>query len=200
MIWDWKQPAHINILESMSYVGLMRHLLVQGGDRRFNALLDSRAARGAHAKGRSSARALKPSLPRSRAYAVAGICTLPWEGFASTRVNTADAPTRQRSLPEPAAMSMLDFVSLHQLAVLHSYQFSRGVAGWIRLFILMTCICPDEGCWTYGPMIHFHGSGFSPMLPWIFHLICCLGLVLEMLVIPWAFSSRPWINLKPRKV
>ena len=49
--WEWCRPAHINILECRSLVALLTHL----GDRRFTALLDSRVAKGAHAKGRSSA-------------------------------------------------------------------------------------------------------------------------------------------------
>lgn len=53
---------HIIILESRSLVSLMRMLVLDGGDRRFSALLDSRVAKGAHAKGRTSAVALRPSL------------------------------------------------------------------------------------------------------------------------------------------
>eukprot|EP00435_Cladocopium_sp_Y103_P025220 s568_g6.t1 len=127
--WDWKRPARINILESRSYVGLMRHLVIEGGDRRFTALLDSRVAKGAHAKGRSSAKALQPSLQRSCAYAIAGNLH-PSLGFSPTRLNTADAPTRLKPLPTPATYSILDFVSPHHLVSLHSHQFSRGVAGW----------------------------------------------------------------------
>ena len=63
--WIWERPAHINILESRSLVSLCKHLAVSGGDRRFSALLDSRVAKGAHAKGRSSAKSLITSLPPS---------------------------------------------------------------------------------------------------------------------------------------
>ena len=70
--WIWERPAHINILESRAYVGLLRHLVIQGGDRRFSTLLDSRVAKGAHAKGRTTARALRPSLQRACAYSIAG--------------------------------------------------------------------------------------------------------------------------------
>ena len=116
------------------------------GDRRFRALLDSRVAKGAHAKGLSSANALRPALQRSCSYAIAGNLH-PALGFAPTRINTADAPTRQRPLPPPADFSIFDFLTQIQIAALHSCQFSRAVSGWVRLFILVTfCLCPGEGC------------------------------------------------------
>ena len=58
--WFWSQAGHINVLESRSLVALFRALVQEGGDSRFSTLLDSRVAKGAHAKGRSSARALRP--------------------------------------------------------------------------------------------------------------------------------------------
>eukprot|EP00435_Cladocopium_sp_Y103_P052384 s978_g16.t1 len=138
--WCWERPAHINILESRSVVGLFRSLTLDGGDRRFSALLDSRVAKGAHAKGRSSAHSLRPSLLRACAYAIAGNLH-PAYGFAPTRLNTADAPTRDRPLPKPAELSVLSFLTDAQIAILHSHQFSRATAGWIRLFILAAVAC-----------------------------------------------------------
>lgn len=70
--WSWSKPAHINVLESRSLVELCKYLTLGGGDRRLNALLDSRVAKGAHAKGRSSSTMLRPSLLRSCAYMIAG--------------------------------------------------------------------------------------------------------------------------------
>jgi hypothetical protein len=70
--WHWRKPAHINVLESNSLVKLFHHLVQKGGRLRFCALLDSRVAKGAHGKGRSSARALRPSLLRGCALAIAG--------------------------------------------------------------------------------------------------------------------------------
>ena len=52
--WFWKRPAHINVLESNSFVRLLHHFVKEGGDLRFNALLDSRVAKGAYGKGRSN--------------------------------------------------------------------------------------------------------------------------------------------------
>lgn len=186
--WSWQKPAHINVLESRSLVSLCKHLTVQGGDRRFSALLDSRVAKGAHAKGRSSAKSLRPSLLRACAYHIAGNLH-PSYGFSPTRLNTADAPTREKPLPEPAAVSILDFLSDTEIAALHSHQFSRATAGWIRLFLLLViCPCPGEGCWTCHSL---PGSldGFwiySPHWTWIFTL-CLLCLFLTS----WVFGIGP---------
>ena len=68
-------------------------------------------------------------------------------GFAPTRLNTADAPTRDRDLPMPAVSSILDFLSPQQAIDLHSRQFSKGATGWIRLYILaVVFFCPVESC------------------------------------------------------
>ena len=160
-VWEWEKPAHINVFESRSLVALQRRLVLKGGDRRFNALLDSRVAKGAHAKGRSSAWPLRPSLLRACAYSIAGNLH-PAYGFAPTRLNTADGPMRDRQLPDPSGLSILDFLSNDQIASLHSCQFSRATPGWIRLFILVGfCLSPGEGCWTCN---HLHSSllGFCP--------------------------------------
>ena len=174
--WHWRKPAHINVLESNSVVKLFHHLVQKGGRLRFCALLDSRVAKGAHGKGRSSARALRPSLLRGCALAIAGNLH-PAYGFAPTRLNTADAPTRNRLLPEPALFSILDFLSERQVASLHSRQFSRATAGWVRLYILVAfCLCPGHGfsdsspaqClgfWTYAQIIlPIIGLGFCLFL------------------------------------
>eukprot|EP00435_Cladocopium_sp_Y103_P060998 s1156_g22.t1 len=186
--WDWKKPAHINVLESRSYVGLLRHLVLRGGDCRFSALLDSRVAKGAHAKGRSSSRALRPSLQRSCAYSIAGNIHSSL-GFAPTRLNTADAPTRSKPLPFPASTSILDFFSSDQLAVLHSHQFSRAIAGWIRLFILASfCLCPGESCWISGNHQFPATSGLFHTSTWTFALACLLGLFCLSQTISWTSS------------
>lgn len=54
--WHWKSASHINVLESLSYVSLLKKLAASNlhPALRFNALLDSRVAKGAHAKGRST--------------------------------------------------------------------------------------------------------------------------------------------------
>ena len=143
--WSWKSPSHINVLESHAYIGLLHRLAIRGGSCRFVALLDSRVAKGAHAKGRSSARTLKKSLRKACAITVAANLH-PAFGFAPTRLNTADAPTRDRDLPTPAEHSILDFLSTSQIATVHSHQFSRPTASWLRLYILVVWVlCPGVG-------------------------------------------------------
>ena len=152
-----RHVSYINILESRSIVELLRTLVLKGGDRRSFILADSRVAKGAHAKGRSSARALKPALVRACTYSIAGNIHSSF-GFAPTRLNPADALTRDRELELPTRHSILDFLSHEQIAVLHSYQFSRATAGWIRLFILLSfCLCPGKSCDAFGlqPPCHF---------------------------------------------
>ena len=142
--WSWRRPGHINILESNSYVSLLRELCLRGGDRRFVALMDSKVAKGAHAKGRSSSLGLRASLRRGCAYTIAGNLH-PSHGFAPTRLNVSDAPTRFRLLPEPAKLSILDMLDSGDVARLHSFQFSRVAAGWLRLAILLAfCSGPVE--------------------------------------------------------
>ena len=154
--WDWRRAGHINVLESRSYVALLKGLVLEGGDLRFCAFLDSRVAKGSHAKGRSSAAALRPSLLRGCALSVAGNLH-PSLGFAPTRLNTADAPTRLKPLPLACRHSILDFLSQYQVALVHSCQFSKAAVGWVRLYILIAfCFCPGESCDT-GAIFFPHG-------------------------------------------
>ena len=143
--WAWRFPSHINIFESYSLVSLLKKLTAEGGDCRFSALLDSRVAKGAHSKGRSSSNALRLSLQKAGSYILAGNLH-PSYGFAPTRLNVADAPTRDRELPASADASLLDILDFSRLAHLHSLQFSKAAAGWIWLTILAaSCFCPVGG-------------------------------------------------------
>lgn len=87
--WRWRKASHINILQSNAYVALLK-LTKDGGDSRFTTLLDSRVAKCSHAKGRSSARALQPTLVQlGRSLEDFS----PFLGFAPARLNTADGPS-----------------------------------------------------------------------------------------------------------
>lgn len=198
--WKWARGAHINILESRSLVALMKHLCVSGGDCRFSTLLDSRVAKGAHARGRSSAVALRPSLLRGCSYAIAGSLH-PAYGFAPTRLNTADAPTRDRPLPKASTASILDHLSTQEVASLHSLQFSRAVAGWVRLTLLAAfCTCPVDGCSTrHPPPSSFHGI-YSNFGFWIFLLLAVSAICLLTNPI-WtsSWSGNKWIFKTPNK-
>lgn len=110
-------------------------------------------------------------------------------GLAPTRLNTADAPTptRGRDLPMPATLSILDFLSPEQAIDLHSRQFSKGAAGWIRLYILAAvCLCPvDRFCFNE-PAPSVSGFWTSP------HCTCqslCLGFLLGLVAtVAFGFS------------
>ena len=78
----------------------------------------------------------------------------------------------------PATLSILDFLSPEQAIDLHSRQFSKGAAGWIRLYILAAvCLCPvDRFCFNE-PAPSVSGFWTSP------HCTCqslCLGFLLGL--------------------
>lgn len=101
----------------------------------------TRVAKCSHAKGRSSSKALTPSLQKAAALQVAGglYGSL---GFAPTRLNTADDPTREVELRESSAQSILPALTVSGMQKLHSYQFRRPIAGWLRLFLLLGVLPP----------------------------------------------------------
>ena len=107
--WLWKTPSHINIfniLKSHAFLALQKMLLCEGADCRFPVLIDSRVAKCAHAKGRSSSRALLPSLRKAAALQICGGLYAAF-GFAPTRLNTADDPTRDAELRPSSHLSCL---------------------------------------------------------------------------------------------
>ena len=109
------------------------------GDIRFAALLDSRVAKCSHAKGRSSSKALMPSLRKGAALQICG-GLYPSFGFAPTRLNTADDPTRDAELRRSCELSCIGGLDSQTKQRLHSLQFSRPTAGWIRLCLLLGCL------------------------------------------------------------
>ena len=148
--WIWRGPSHINILESQAYLTLLRKLCLEGESFRFTALLDSRVAKCAHAKGRSSSLAMTPTLKKAAALLVSGGLYGSY-GFAPTRLNTADDPTRDKEVRPSSRNSCLHLLSTTALQYLHSLQLPRPLAGWIR-FTLLFGILPvslraeEEGC------------------------------------------------------
>ena len=180
--WEWKEPCHINVFESRSYVELLKHLLLEGGDCRFVALLDSRVAKGAHTKGRSSAYTLAASLQRACCFQVAGNLHSAF-GFAPTRLNTADAPARDSPLPSSSTHSVLSCLDAPQVSQVHSRQFSKAAAGWIRLFILASTFLRPADAWPLDGC-----EVFQAHAPWISSVavtLCCGLLSL------WIFRRLP---------
>eukprot|EP00438_Fugacium_kawagutii_P033672 Skav204069 [mRNA] locus=scaffold3:515457:529911:- [translate_table: standard] len=152
-VWSWRSKAHINVLETSTVVSLLERKIAQQPCSRLNVLLDSAVAKGALAKGRSSSRCLLPVLRRSAACQLAGNL-YPSQSFAPTRLNVADDPTRERQLRQPSQFSILDFLTLEEVRGLHWRRASKGVAGWIRLCILLSVLSQAESSWTFPSALH----------------------------------------------
>eukprot|EP00438_Fugacium_kawagutii_P026890 Skav209536 [mRNA] locus=scaffold2497:55771:60994:- [translate_table: standard] len=141
--WHWRKASHINILESSAYVALLKKITIDGGDCRFTTLLDSQVAKCSHAKGRSSAKALQPTLKKGAAWQVAG-GLYPALGFAPTRLNTADGPSREGSIVPTNSPSLSQLLDFRRLQKIHSHGFSRVAAAWIRLVLLASLLQPGS--------------------------------------------------------
>ena len=103
--FPWHSCCHINVLELAAYGALTRDLARSAPDSRFSALLDSQVAKAAAAKGRSTAKALCPGLGRIAAVQFA-FGLYPSLGFAPTRLNVADDPTRHCDLRQRSEISI----------------------------------------------------------------------------------------------
>eukprot|EP00438_Fugacium_kawagutii_P018756 Skav204395 [mRNA] locus=scaffold2947:164542:176525:+ [translate_table: standard] len=153
LAWRWRSPSHINVLESSAFVSLSKLLLHQGdGDCRFSALLDSQVAKCSHAKGRSSAKALKPTLKKSAALQLAG-GLYPAMNFAPTRLNTADAPSRDKEFHAMNMHSIASLADVKTLQKVHAVCLSRVAANWIRLVLLLVHLDCVHGL-SWGDSIH----------------------------------------------
>ena len=141
--WHWKRRSHINVLETGAVTSLIQELVAQEPDARHNVLVDSAVAQGALAKGRSSANSLKTSLRRASALQVAGGLQV-GISFAPTRLNQADHPTRDRSIPSPSSFSLITMLEDFDLQAIHHQKLSRSSANWVRLSLLvcLTAILP----------------------------------------------------------
>lgn len=138
----WRSPGHINVLETRMGLKVLTIQARQEPDSRFSGFLDSRVAKGALSKGRSSSRALQPLCKKAAAVQVVA-CLYPSWNFSPTRLNVADDPTRDVSIRSPVAHSIfgrddVDFTMLHQC------QLRRPFANWIRLLLLVTLLAPSE--------------------------------------------------------
>ncbi|OLP77518.1 hypothetical protein AK812_SmicGene42412 [Symbiodinium microadriaticum] len=92
-VLKWKGSHHINVLELASLGALLRELASTSRDSRFSVFLDSAVAKAAAAKGRSTSYALAPGLARACSLQLAFGLYMSL-GFAPTRLNIADDPTR----------------------------------------------------------------------------------------------------------
>ena len=161
--WTWPSPPeHINVLETKAFLAVLRQVCREGGDKRLVQVVDSSVTLGATAKGRSSARTLRRPLLQACALQLAwGL--YPASVFGPTRLNTSDAPTRDKPLPEPASLSLCGLLQESELLFASTFrQLPRASANWLRLACLLV--------------------GFRSPTP--------LGGFLRSLVAPWRLS-RP---------
>ena len=196
--WFWKVPSHINVLESHSYLSLLRLLALEGGDMRFSALLDSQVAKCCHAKGRSSSVALTPSLRKAAALQV-GCGLYGSVGYAPTRLNVADDPTRDVVVRAPARLSILDGIPFSLVQKLHSLQFSRVVAGWLRLVILLGFLPAKLHAMPAAVIPEAHSfvldfGSIAAEVNWTLSVLLLLGISL----VAWTFAvyQAPPISLR----
>jgi len=132
----WKRRSHINVPEGHGGLAVLADAAVTCPDSRFCCLLDSRAARGALAKVRSSSASLQRVCIRSMTWQL-GFGLYPGWGFAPTRLNIADDPTRRIALRRPVVHSFLDFLDPRNVQEIHTRALSRWAANWARLALLM---------------------------------------------------------------
>ena len=194
--WRWKKKHHINVLETGSVVSLMKQLIYEEPDTRHNALVDSQVAKGAVAKGRSSARSLQGGLRKMTALQLAGGLN-PAMNFAPTRLNPADAPTRDKEGEEPSPHSLLSYLDEDEIAGCHFVGLPRFAANWMRLVLLISYVECSEGLAVgsrCGLSLAFQATSYPQLLPnaglswlplfmmlWIFSCLVC-----------WIFTSSSW--------
>ena len=136
-VWSWKKKdkRHINVLESDAAVTMLEDAARRWEDHRVNSLIDSRVAKCALAKGRSSSRALQVPCRRSAALQLSAGLFPSW-GFAPTRLNIADCPTRDLDFP-CLCCSVTHHLQPDQIRQLQLPQLSRAGANWVRLFLVL---------------------------------------------------------------
>ena len=135
--WRWRSKKHINVLEAEAALAVLNSEALRGGDTRFCLILDSSVARGALAKGRSSARLLGPALRRSAALQVAA-GLYPGFVYGPTRLNVSDDPSRAKMLRRSMGTSLFHLLDAEETWVLPCFQgLSSARAGWVRLSALL---------------------------------------------------------------
>ena len=144
-ILPWRGVSHINVLELATVVALHRRLAASHADCRVTILVDSQVAKSAAAKGRSSSRSLSFALMRSAALQVAFGLFVAY-GFAPTRLNIADDPTRFAELRDPAKHRLFERLPVPAWHALSALRMRRPLASWARLFLLVALGCPHEKC------------------------------------------------------
>ena len=138
-VWSWKEKSHINVLEAKSALEVLKTAAYKHESSRVITLLDSRVAKGALAKGRSTSHGLQKVCRKSAALQIAADLHMGWL-FAPTRLNCADDPTRDAELRGSSRFSLSASLTPSELQVVHAGSWSRPFANWIRLVVLLVCL------------------------------------------------------------
>ncbi|OLP87334.1 Protein MEMO1, partial [Symbiodinium microadriaticum] len=132
-----KGHHHINVLELSTFGALLRRVAREAPDSRITTLLDSVVAKAAAAKGRSTSFALTPALAKACSVQLAyGLYTA--FGFAPTRLNTADPPSRGRALDPPSGVPLSSCLPPEAVHGLGELRLRRGLSSWARLVLAVT--------------------------------------------------------------
>ena len=132
----WRGKSHINTLELGTIGILERDLAITHPRSRFTALVDSSVAKASSAKGRSTSLALQPGLRHAAAHQI-GFELYPAFGFAPTRLNIADDPTRRVSLRPPSGVALHQHLPIPVVHSLGRLRLRRPLASWARLFLVV---------------------------------------------------------------
>ena len=162
----WRGASHINVLELAVIVALHRQLAVSAPDARHTVLVDSQVAKSAAAKGRSASRALGYALARSAAIQL-GFGLFFAYGFAPTRLNIADDPTRFAELRAPTPFRLFEALTSDEWHTLSARRFRRPSASWLRLVLLLLAFLPSGSSVSLGCI----EIGQRP--PWLY--VLCFG-------------------------
>eukprot|EP00435_Cladocopium_sp_Y103_P016644 s3901_g4.t1 len=135
-VWWWGKKSHINVLES--YAGHNILELVGSRDRscRFPCILDSRVAKCALAKGRSSSSSLQKVCKKAGTFQFVKDLYPGW-CFGPTRLNVADDPTRDCDIRPPCSKSLTSQLGIGEQQVLHDLHLSKPAANLLRLTLLV---------------------------------------------------------------
>ena len=142
-VWYWKARSHINVLEVSSALTAMKLQIKKQRRVRMKIELDSMVAKGALAKGRSSARTLGPVMKRVAAVALAGDLYVAYN-YAATKLNVSDDPTRERPIREGSKLSVRQFLDMEELRDESMFSLSPGLSCWFRMTVLLVGIQGGE--------------------------------------------------------
>ena len=214
-VFPWHGRARINVLE-LAVIGVLeRRLALEAPDSRFITLADSCVAKAAAAKGRSTSVALTPGLRRACSLQIAyGL--YPGYGFAPTRLNIADDPTRLVDLRRAAGFPLHRHLSVPALRNLGRLRLRRSLAAWVRLCLAIllsreSCTADFEAHLSgrfftssgrRGPLLDFELHAWLPwrrarldFLSWpsLCPLLCWPFFFLGLRAACWAFLAPRWL-------